>query len=322
MTETHAPRPLDLVALVTFDEDVRENLAVTREALGGPPAAPKPVGVAIEQWLHLGRQMWISLRGRQVQGIATARELSARSAWQIDALIDADDEATEGEPGRVLNDLLRQAILAAQAARVTHILLRTRSDAPAVSEALRTGFLRASEERLWHGDPAALASLEGGAAVEVRPRRPQDTFALFQLYGRAVPMEARQALAMTLEEWEAVRERRWCARGGIDLVASEQGRLTGALRGARDEGVAQLELLVEPGHEAAGATLLAEASEHLEGAARLLALVARSAGATEHLLRNAGMEPTGDYVLLSRRIARPVREEARRRRGIAIPTRG
>src|SRR5690606_27736268 len=141
--------------------------AITRESLAGPPAAPRPVGVAIEQWLHLGRHMWISLSGRQVQGIATARELSARAAWQIDALIDAEDSATEDEPGRVLKDLLRQAVTAAQAARVTHILLRTRPHAPAVSEALRTGFLRVSDERLWVGHAGGLAGIEANAGVEV-----------------------------------------------------------------------------------------------------------------------------------------------------------
>ena len=36
MTDTRAPRPTDLVALVTFDEEVRENLAITRDHLGVP----------------------------------------------------------------------------------------------------------------------------------------------------------------------------------------------------------------------------------------------------------------------------------------------
>jgi len=56
MTDTRAPRPTDLVALVTFDDEVRENLAVTREHLTEPPSAARPLSAAIDQWLHLGRR--------------------------------------------------------------------------------------------------------------------------------------------------------------------------------------------------------------------------------------------------------------------------
>ncbi|MDA0366086.1 MAG: hypothetical protein O2843_09535, partial [Chloroflexi bacterium] len=120
MSDTHAARPTDLVALVTFDGEVRENRAVTREALGREPEAPRPLSAALEQWLGLGRQTWVTVQGRSVQGIATARDLSAKSAWIIDTLIDADREDAAGD---VLRDLLRQAAVAAERARVTHILL-------------------------------------------------------------------------------------------------------------------------------------------------------------------------------------------------------
>ena len=58
MSEAHAPRATDLVALVTFDGQVRENLAVTREHLGEERRPPRPLSAAIEQWLHLGRRTW------------------------------------------------------------------------------------------------------------------------------------------------------------------------------------------------------------------------------------------------------------------------
>ena len=146
MTATRAPRPTDLVALVTFDEEVRENLAITRDHLGVPNEAPRPLAAAIEQWLHLGRRMWISMGGREIRGIATVRELS-RTAWEIDTLVDAADASDD-----VLADLLRQAGRAAAEARVTRVLLRTPVDSRAARTAPRAGFRHVVEETLWMGN--------------------------------------------------------------------------------------------------------------------------------------------------------------------------
>ena len=86
---THAPRPTDLVALVSFDGEVYENQAVTREGLGKPSATPHPLAAAIQQWLGRGRHVWIDVRGRQIHGIATARPLAGHDAWLVDTLVDA-----------------------------------------------------------------------------------------------------------------------------------------------------------------------------------------------------------------------------------------
>jgi hypothetical protein len=317
MSDTHAARPTDLVALVTFDEEVRENQAVTRERLGLAPDAPRPLNAALEQWLGLGRHTWITVRGRQVHGIATARELSAKSAWQIDTLIDAGAD----DDGDVLGDLLRQAVVAAQRARVTHILLRTPAASPALEPALRAGFVRALQERLWVGRLAAPDAAAPESAV--RPAARADTLGLFQLYGRSLPIEARQALAMTLSEWQALRERRWCARGE-QYVATADDQIVGAVQVALDDRRAQIDLTLNPdaGGLAAGACLLAQVAERTAGAETVLALAPVACAATEQLLRDRGLEPDGEFVLLSRRVARPQREAVAQRAGIAVPTRG
>ena len=84
---TRAPRPTDLVALVTFDEDVRENLAVTRERLAQGNGAPTPLAAAFAQWLHLGRRTWVSIAGRQIRGIATARDVVEAQQGQHGQLV-------------------------------------------------------------------------------------------------------------------------------------------------------------------------------------------------------------------------------------------
>lgn len=321
MSDTHAARPTDLVALVTFDGEVRENQAVTRERLGRAPEPSHPLNAALEQWLGLGRQTWLTVQGREVQGIATARELSAKTAWEVDTLIDAEYPSADRE---VLRDLLRQAAVAAEHAHATHVLLRTAADSAAADQAIRAGFTPALHERLWTGQglDAADADAAPADAVTVRPVLERDSFALFQLYSRTLPIEARQALAMTFEEWAALRERRWCAHGET-LVAVEEDRIVGSLRiGENDERTQfELTLAADAACEPAGDALLSAARTRL-GDRPVLTLVPTTAGSAERLLRRRGLSPGAAYVLLCRRIARPIREAARVRAGAVIPTRG
>ena len=291
-----APRPTDLVALVTFDGEVRANQAVTRDRLGKAPGTPRPLSAAVEQWLHLGRQTWVSVQGRSIVGIATARELSTPSAWEVDTLIDAGDD-----PG-VIADLLRQAADSAARAKVTHVLLRTPSDAPAAQQAPRAGFAKALDERLWGGHLQIEATAEG-----VRDWHEDDDLACFQLYGRALPVTARSVLAMTREESTTVHERRWHERGR-SFVAEHEGRIAGLARVARTGG--QFSLMVEPGQPEVARALLAAVSERLGKTAVHRVLVPACGAEEERALREAGLEPGNEFTLFCHRAARPVLDEA------------
>lgn len=296
MSAARPPRPTDLVALVTFDGVVRENQAVTRDRLGKAPGTPRPFSAAVEQWLHLGRRTWVSVRGRAIAGIATARELSTPTAWELDTLIDA------GDAPDVLADLLRQAAQSAARSKVTHVLLRTPSDAPAARQAPRAGFARALDERLWGGHLQIDATAGG-----VRDWRESDDLACFQLYSRAFPVAARAVLAMTREEASAVHERRWHERGRT-FVAEREGRIAGLARVARSGG--QFSLMVEPGQREAARALLAAAAGRLGKTAVHRALVPVCGADEERALRDAGLEPGNEFTLFCHRTARPVLDEA------------
>ena len=325
MTDTRAPRPTDLVALVTFDEEVRENLAITRDHLGVSNEPPRPIAAALEQWLHLGRRMWISLGGREIRGIATARELS-RTAWEIDTLIDAPEEGEE-----VIVDLLRQAGRAARDATVTRVLLRTPVGSPAATSAPRAGFRHVVEETLWMGHLADAVEAAGdpdprGATAGVREATPSDTHARFQLYSRAFPVTAREALAMTQDEWLGIEDTRWVDRGAPPLLVEEaEGQVRACLR-ASSRG--QFTLLADPEAPGAGDAVLQELRRRLptssrdEGAGAVYGLVV-TGSAAEEAARRAGLQPAGEYGLFCLRVSHPIREEAREeafaRAGIAIP---
>jgi hypothetical protein len=224
----------------------------------------------------------------------------------------------------VFLDLLRQACLAAEHDQVPHGLLRTRSGSPAVDQAVRAGFNIAYHEQLWNGPVAADPPIPDGAAVQVREATHDDGFASFQLYSRTLGIEARQTLAMTLDEWEALREQRWCLRHCGEVVAAVDDRLVGSLRVGSADGHTQLELVTERGSasDAAGQALLQVAYE-LTGAEEALSLVPDGATHIEQALSARGLEPTDDrFVVLARRIARTERAPLRARSGVAIPSGG
>jgi hypothetical protein len=316
---THAPRPIDLVALVTFDDAVYENQAVTRERLARPHTTPPALNAAIEQWLVRRRHMWIDVNGRQINGIATARSLAADDAWIIDTLIDASDAADAAHESGVVLALLDQAIEAARQSAVTRLLLRTPADAPALAAALRTGFQPALSERLWAGSTIE-APASPSEGVTVREAGDGDAFELFQLFNRALPFDARQALAMTLEEWEGVQDRRWLARNAREWVAEEHGRITASLRLSLSNEVAQFELLAA-GESLGGArALLVTAATQIKDREQVLTLVPRAIAPLEGLLRDHGLAPQADYALVSKRTAKPVVAQAlaRARRGVVV----
>jgi hypothetical protein len=311
VSKTRAPRPTDLVALVTFDGEVRENLAVTREHLGHEQET-RPLAAAVEQWLHLGRRTWISVAGREIRGIATARDLSSRSAWEIDTLVESTPDTEAGR--EVIADLLRQAARSAAEAGATHLVLRTPAESAAEQEARRAGFAFVIRERLWTG---ALQPATPAQAIRVREAGVDDLGSQFMVYSRSWPVQAREALAMTQDEWRAVRDHRWLDRSDTALVAERDGRAVALARCARDTG--QFTLLAEAGERDAADGLLHALTERLDGTGRQLALVASSGGEEEQSLRRAGMEPGAEYSLTCRRIAMTVREETYARAGVAIP---
>ena len=313
--QSHAARPLDLVALVSFDEEVRKNQAVTLDGLAdADQQKAHPLNAALAQWLHLGRRMWINVVGREVRGIATARDLNAKSAWVIDTLIDAAGAETGDE---VVTDLLGQASASATKANVTHLLLRTLTDALAREPATKAGFRPAFVERLWTGVPRNAPS---ACEATVRPFVASDESGVFQLYGQATPAQARAQLGMTREEWLALRDRRWL-RGGDELVAERDGTVTGLASFRVQDDRVQLDMLVAPDGGPSVSALLAAILEGNESR-EVFALVPRSALAVEQVLSDVGLEPSSEYVQLSHRLARPVLADAPRRVVMPIPTGG
>jgi hypothetical protein len=296
---------------MSFDGELVENQAVTLERLGRSAPPPHALAATVQRWLGLGRRVWIDVRGRQIQGIATARERGSREAWEIDTLVDA-----AGGDCEVALALLAQAVEAATESEVGHLVLRMRADAPALGAAHRAGFEVASRTRLWAGRVPRVHSA-AAETVAVRAAEAGDALALFQLQNRVLPLDQRRVLGMTLEEWGAVREHLWAGRGA-EYVAECEGRMVGVVRA----GGSQFWLLCEPGADEAARALLRAAARHLDGNDVVLALLPDCTATPVSVLREAGFEAGEEYVLLGRRTAQVVRDAVPARAVRAIPTRG
>ena len=308
--------PGDLIALVTFDGAVYPNLAVTRERLGRPQQAPHALAAALTHWLRR-RDLWLEVRGRQIHGIATARPLAGPGVWQIDTLIDAGD----GD-GAVLGALLAQAEQEALRSAVRMLLLRMpAAHGQAVAEVRGCGFEPVLAERLWRAPTAGRASAPARqSSLQVRAAGDADWFGRYQLCERLLPPSARRVIAPTYEQWRAMLEEQWLGRRSHDAVALEAGRIVGCVSFGRCQGGAQIELQAASGE--AAAALLRDARPRLTASEPLFALTPAGSTAVEGALAAAGFELQDEYVLLSRRLTRPVEKAVPATVGVAAPAGG
>jgi hypothetical protein len=307
--------PGDLIAIVTFEGGTYPNLAVTREQLGRAQHAPHALGAALTHWLRR-RHLWLEVRGRQIHGIATVRPLAGRDVWQVDTLIDTGDQLHP-----VIGSLLRQVQDDALCAGVSKLLLRIPVEAEAaLEEVYAAGFEPALLERLWWSPGSIKSDVATKPNLILREADETDWLDRFQLYNRTLPTAARRSIAVTYDEWRSMLEEQWLGRRDYDRVVLENMRLIGAVRLGRSLGGVQLDLLATS-REAAIALLQDVQSQH-KRATPLLVLAPQAAGAVEMALAETGFHSQEEYVLLSRRIQKPVQEMETVEVGIAVPSGG
>jgi hypothetical protein len=189
---------------------------------------------------------------------------------------------------------------------------------------MRCGFKQVRVEETWAGNLTAApdatpTSLDTRGDVTIRRASDHDDFGRFQLFNRVLPLDAREAVALTLDEWQRTRERRWLQRGGSEWVALAGDTVAGTLQlHAGDH--AQLEVLAETRECAAALIDHAAVALRRRGAASVLAVVPAAALGSELAAR--GLQQQGEFAVLCQRLARPVAAAARVRSGLAVPTRG
>lgn len=306
MSAARTVRPTDLVALVSFDGRIYPNEARTWDRLGCRPEPPSVLGSAVEQWFSFatGRHTWISIQGQTIRGLISARPRGTRAAWEVDCLI-----AATADPERVALDLLERVSAGGARHGVQKVFLRLEAGSDLIRPARKAGFVPYATERLLRLNGAACLAEELSlpAGVILRPRERHDDVALFQLYSRVVPQPVRMVEAATLAEWQAAQERRRAGRRAADLVGQRDDRIVLHLRAGRVGDAGRLDLTTETTAVEELDALVAWGLRELGPYRPVYAVVPGYNRSLEERLLAAGFEPAGEYELLAKRLAQPVR---------------
>jgi len=286
--------PTDLPALVTYDGRVYANEAMTLDRVGTDDS-PHPLEAALEQWFSFatGRHTWISVKGARLRGLASARKRGSKLAWEIECLIDAEDD-----DGGVLLSLLDQVTEAAGKSGALKIFLRLPSDSDAVEGVMRCGFTTYRRERVYR---IATADATRDEPAALRRRAKADAYPLFQLYNHTVPEDVRRIEGATLADWTAAQE----TLGKTAQYVIDHGeRVGGWLRLAGDGDIGRFDLIGVP----------EVADDLIDGALAKLAnrewaytLAPEHMPGVESRLQERGFEAGEAYTVLSRRTVRTVK---------------
>ena len=250
------------------------------------------------------RQTWVYTQGRQILGLVAVKSRPGAAVWEIDRLIGVDSPQAD----RALASLLEHLACLGGEEGVQKIFLRLPSASSLLPLARRAGFFVYASERLYRA--SVRPTRVQVEAPPLRGRRGYDHPALFDLYTRSVPLRARQAEALTLQEWRWLDgwqpRRHWrfnLARSRRDYVWVDQGLVVAAVRLERRRhliGVAIDQAKIGP-READG--VLSFALSHMPESAPLLCPVREYQETLEGAVRRFGFEQVGEYALLVKQLA-------------------
>jgi hypothetical protein len=307
VSRARLPLPTDLVALIAHDGRVFPNEAYTWDRMSSGQGGPHPLETALEQWLSFatGKHTWVSVHGATIRGLISARKRAKRTAWEVDCLINADEDDS------VAISLLERMIAGVGKQGAERAFLRVAADSPMVDIARGAGFFPVARETLYATDDAPPAE---DPALPLRRGAKADAFGLYQLYQAATPANVRAIEGATFREWQAARET-WGGRSR-DLVLEDDGIITGWLRVRRGhEG--RFSLLLHP-ERRDYASFIATAVARLGDGHPLVTVAPNSNAGLAAALEGSGFRPRGEFALLASRLARPARELAPESVGRAV----
>jgi len=308
MSKARTVLPTDLVALVSFDGRVYPNEAKTWDRLGLQERPPHPLETALEQWFSFatGKHTWVNVRGATIRGLVSARRRAKRSAWEVEVLLNADEDKS------VALDLLGRMTSGLIKLGAERLFLRLGAESPVLPVVRQAGFFPYCHETLYRAD--SLGPMEE-PDIPLRARAKGDTHGIFLLYNRAVPANIRAVEGATLREWQAALEP-WGGRPS-ELLLEEDGVIVAWLRLLSGH-CGRFALLAHTDRHDLE-ILLRAALAGLAGSRSLVCLVPAHDQALAQSLERLGFVPVGNYVALVKRLLKPTEELAPEKVGAVVP---
>ena len=307
MTSARKPLPTDLVALVSFDGRVHPNEAKPLDRLGLDERA-HPLETALEQWFSFGtrKHTWVSVRGATIRGLISARQRAKRSVWEVDAMIDVDEDES------VALSLLSRMTAGVVKQRAERVFLRLDSESHLAQAVRKAEFFPYTRETLYRLDGKPPVQL---TQVPFRAREKPDLMGVFQLYSRTVPANVRAIEGTTFREWQAAQES-WGGRT-TELVLEEEGIISAWLRVLPGQ-TGRFSLIARS--EGFNAQEVVQAAlSRLQKSKGVLCLVPQYDEGLARCLERLGFEAVAGYAAYARRLVKPVGELVTETPGQAVP---
>ncbi len=307
MSRARRPLPTDIVALVSFDGKVHPNEAKPLDRLGLSDRA-HALEEALEQWLSFatGKHTWLNVKGATIHGLVTARPRRKRSAWEVEMLIDADDDKS------VVLSLFSRMMSGVIRAGAERVFLRVDADSALVDSARAAGFFAYQNETLYRLDRTPRVD---GGDLPMRRRERKDHLGIYQLYGRVAPANVRAIEGATLREWQAAQEK-W---GGHprDFILEEDGVISAHVRTVTGA-IGRIGVLADGGRDCLDG-LVRFSLSRLKRSNSVLCLASDHDSALVSALEDAGFAPDSRYTALAKRLTKPVAALAKESANEVVP---
>lgn len=288
------PQPEDLVACLLSRTASFSSVALSRDCLLSA-CPPSPAALVMRQLLYPAdeRHVLIFVDQRRLRGLLTYRPRAAPEVWEVDNLLCGRDEAS---CCTLLDDLSTYG----GKTGVRKIFLRTEQDSPFIGALRKTGFAPCSTGHVYR----KLISRQSTPVFQagLRPRSGKDDFLVFQLYNAATPASLRQAEGLTLQEWQASREK----DAGKEIVYENEEGLRGWLRYSVIKGKKVFEIMTAASPAGVDRTLVEYVMTNSPHCRAAYCLAQENQGGLQSVLKDMGFELVGGYCVLVKQLVVPV----------------
>lgn len=306
--------PPDVARWAFLTQEERQTRAYTLQRLcnSNPTVASLMRASVSEMFLKGGHSGWVWHKGRHIHGVLTVAPRSGHRSWEITHL--------SIKPGYESDslDILDKAALAAVSEGAEKVFIRTLREDPLVDAARASGYFPRLPEVLFtkESEHSSNASATSNNA-SISPKRPVEEHDLFRLYNAATPSEVRYGIGMTIDQWQASRER---PRGKSQefVWRSDDGRVAGWIVVAQKGNEGYLSVTMHPEFESNTEALVDYAFEQLEGVRSYYAVVPEYQVALKSVLERRGFTARRDLVTLVKSTAIGILDKSRMR--VAAPT--
>jgi hypothetical protein len=290
------PQPEDLLACLLSRTASFSSVALSRDGLLSA-CSPSPAALVMRQLLYPAdeRHVLIFVDRRRLRGLLTYRPRTAPEVWEVDNLL------CERE-GAACCTLLDDLSTYGSKTGIRKIFLRTEQDSPCMGALRKIGFSPCSTGHLYRRAIGRQSAPVFQAAL--RPRSGKDDFLLFQLYNAVVPASLRQAEGVTLQEWQASREK----DAGKEIVYENEEGLRGWLRYSVIKGKKVFEIMTAASPAGVDRVLIEYVVTNSPHCRAAYCLAQESQGGLQGVLKDTGFELVGGYCVLLKQLVVPVAE--------------